>query len=192
MKKRYQYIDVLNILACLCVIFMHCNGIVHSFSDTRAWKESMLVETLAYWAVPVFFMISGATLLGYREKYATKIFFQKRIGKTVIPFIIWILINLIFKMVTGLMKFEWSFSNVVNMFNNTTTEGVYWFFIPLFMCYLSIPVISLIKNNSRILLYMVGVGFLIYSVYPVVCTILKIPQNGSVIFPAAEIGRAHV
>lgn len=32
---------------------------------------------------------------------------------------------------------------------------------------------------------MVGVGFLIYSVYPVVCTILKIPQNGSVIFPAA-------
>ncbi len=42
--------------------FMHCNGIVHFYDNSRAWKESMVVETLCYWAVPVFFMITGATL----------------------------------------------------------------------------------------------------------------------------------
>ena len=88
MKKRhYEYIDILNIAACLGVIFMHCNGIVHLYENTRAWKESMVIETLAYWAVPIFFMISGAMLLGYREKYSTYIFFIKRIQKTVIPFV---------------------------------------------------------------------------------------------------------
>lgn len=184
-RRRYQYIDILNIAACLCVVFMHCNGIVHTYSDTRPWKESMAVETLAYWAVPVFFMISGATLLGYREKYTTGTFFKKRIVKTVFPFVVWILINLGFKTAAGLMRFEGGVSGFVNMFNNTTTESVYWFFIPLFMVYLAIPVLSLMKDYKKILVYMAAMAFLIYSVYPAVCTFLKIPQNGSVLFPAA-------
>lgn len=103
-KQRYDFIDYLNILACLCVIFMHCNGIVHSFEYSRAWKESMFVEAAAYWAVPVFFMISGATLMGYRDKYSTGTFFKKRVLKTVFPFIAWVLINLIFKTAAGIME----------------------------------------------------------------------------------------
>src|SRR5699024_9905213 len=116
-KTRYQYIDVLNILACLCVVFMHCNGIVHSYENTRAWKESMIVETVAYWAVPVFFMISGATLLGYRDKYSTTVFLKKRMVKTVIPFVIWTVINIVFKTVTGLMEPDFSVSGIISMFN---------------------------------------------------------------------------
>lgn len=48
MKKRIIYIDVLNIIACICVVAMHCNGIVHTFSYDRAWKTSLIVETVAY------------------------------------------------------------------------------------------------------------------------------------------------
>lgn len=160
-KTRYQYIDVLNILACLCVVFMHCNGIVHSYENTRAWKESMIVETVAYWAVPVFFMISGATLLGYRDKYSTTVFLKKRMVKTVIPFVIWTVINIVFKTVTGLMEPDFSVSGIISMFNNTTAESVYWFFIPLFMVYLSMPVVSLLKDNRRVLVYIAGTAFLI-------------------------------
>lgn len=54
MKKREIYLDMLNIVACFCVISMHCNGIVHTYSNTIPWKQSMFVETVAYWAVPVF------------------------------------------------------------------------------------------------------------------------------------------
>lgn len=184
-KKRYDFIDYLNILACLCVIFMHCNGIVHRFEYSRAWKESMFVEAAAYWAVPVFFMISGATLMGYRDKYSTGTFFKKRVLKTVFPFIAWVLINLIFKTAAGIMEPDLSLSGIVDMFNNTTTENVYWFFIPLFMCYLSMPVLSLLKDNKRVLIYMAAGAFLVYSVYPMVCTFLKIGKNSAVIFPTA-------
>lgn len=183
--KRYLYIDILNIFACLCVIFMHCNGIAHNYSNTRIWKESMAIETIAYWAVPVFFMISGAMLIGYREKYSTISFFRKRVTKTFFPFIIWILINMGIKVLLGQMKFPTRLSDFLSMFNNTTTENVYWFFIPLFMIYLSIPVLSLLKENRRILLYMTFAAFLTYSVYPVSCLILKIQKNEAVQFPAA-------
>lgn len=184
-SRRYEFIDFLNILACLCVIFMHCNGIVHSFEYSRAWKESMFIEAAAYWAVPVFFMISGATLMGYREKYRTFIFVKKRVLKTVVPFIAWVLISLVFKSASGLMKPDLSLAGIVDMFNNTTTENVYWFFIPLFMCYLSMPVLSLLKDNKRMLIYMAAGAFLVYSVYPIMCTFLKIGRNSAVIFPTA-------
>lgn len=184
-KTRYQYIDVLNILACLCVVFMHCNGIVHSYENTRAWKESMIVETVAYWAVPVFFMISGATLLGYRDKYSTTVFLKKRMVKTVIPFVIWTVINIVFKTVTGLMEPDFSVSGIISMFNNTTAESVYWFFIPLFMVYLSMPVVSLLKDNRRVLVYIAGTAFLIYSVYPMFCRLTGVSQNSAVILPVA-------
>ena len=184
-KKRYQYIDFLNIFACLSVIFMHCNGIVHTFENSRAWKESMIVEAGAYWAVPVFFMISGATLIGYRDKYRTGTFFKKRVVKTVIPFAVWVLISLAFKTAAGLTEPDLSLSGIVDMYNNTTTENVYWFFIPLFMCYLSMPVLSLLKDTRRILIYMAAGAFLAYSIYPMFCTALRIRANGAVAFPTA-------
>lgn len=61
--KRVVCFDALNVLACLSVIAMHCNGAVHVFADTYVWRQSLLVDVLAYWAVPVFIMLSGATLM---------------------------------------------------------------------------------------------------------------------------------
>lgn len=183
--ERYIYLDILNIVACIFVIFLHCNGIVHTFSDTKVWRESMVVETVAYCAVPIFFMISGATLIPYREKYSTKVFMKKRIVKTVIPFVIWTFISLGFKMMLGMITFKWTFPDIINLFVNTTAENVYWFFIPLFMIYLSMPVLSLINKNLKILIYIFVVSFVLYSVYPVACLCLHIPKNGSIIMPVA-------
>lgn len=58
---------------------MHCNGLVHEFSDTAVWRQSLLVDALAYWAVPAFFMISGATLMRYRTRYSTGEFLKRRL-----------------------------------------------------------------------------------------------------------------
>ena len=127
----------------------------------------------------------GATLIPYREKYSTKVFMKKRIVKTVIPFVIWTFISLGFKMMLGMITFKWTFPDIINLFVNTTAENVYWFFIPLFMIYLSMPVLSLINKNLKILIYIFVVSFVLYSVYPVACLCLHIPKNGSIIMPVA-------
>ena len=54
-KEHYFYIDILRILACLCVIYMQCNRIADPYTDTSVYRQRMFVETIAYWAVPVIF-----------------------------------------------------------------------------------------------------------------------------------------
>ena len=70
------YFDILNIIACLAVLILHHNGIVWQFSKSWSWRMSLLVECVFYWAVPIFLMLSGATLMNYREKYSTQMFFK--------------------------------------------------------------------------------------------------------------------
>ena len=77
-NKRILYFDILNILACLSVVFLHSNSIVHTYTQLRAWKTALIFEVVLYWAVPVFIMLSGATLMKYKERYDTKTFFKKR------------------------------------------------------------------------------------------------------------------
>lgn len=62
-KKRILYLDILNILVCFAVIMLDHNGIVHNYDvHTSTWKQALAFEVLFYWAVPVFFMLTGAAL----------------------------------------------------------------------------------------------------------------------------------
>lgn len=94
-QARLDYIDFMNIFACFGVVCLHCSGLVFQFSETRAWFVAMLVQTIFHFAVPVFFMISGTTLLEYRSRYSTKTFFKKRFAKTGTPFVFWSLFYLL-------------------------------------------------------------------------------------------------
>lgn len=78
-KRRFVYFDMLSIVATLAVVFLHCNGIVHWGPQTPHWSQALLVEVLFYWAVPVFFMCSGAKTMGYRDRKSTKDFLVSRL-----------------------------------------------------------------------------------------------------------------
>ncbi|OUP49755.1 acyltransferase [Lachnoclostridium sp. An181] len=183
-RAHFLYIDCLNVTACFCVIWMHCNGLVHSFANSVVWKESLIVETIAYWAVPVFFMITGATLMDYRDRYSTVTYLKKRIEKTVLPFVIWSIINILYKSWRGDLDLSTlNPKTFFDMFINTKFEAVYWFFIPLFAVYLSIPVLSLLKKNKKILIYTVVLGLLTYSFLPTMFAILRVPYNSALSFP---------
>lgn len=157
-RKRIVYFDVLNVLACLCVVGMHCNGAVHAFSDSSVWRQSLLVDVLAYWAVPVFVMLSGATLMNYRRRYSTKVFLKRRFLKTGVPLVIWTVFFYVFYRTRGTIAWTgWrAFSNSVI---NFSIVPVYWFFPPLFMVYLSLPVLSLLVQNRKSLLVYDSSGF---------------------------------
>lgn len=185
MKKRIMYYDMLNIVAAFGVVCMHCNGIVHSYSNTSVWKQSLVVEVLAYWAVPIFFMLSGATLLKYQERYDTRIFIKKRIERTVVPFIIWSSIAGIDQIRRGtLLISELSLKKIVSMFLNCQFENIYWFFIPLFATYLAMPILAQIgKNSNKYLKYMFICGFMTISIMPFLCNCMAIEFNESISFP---------
>ena len=185
-QNRMIYIDVLNILACIAVIALHHNGLVHHYEPSLAWKESLVIECAFYWAVPVFMMITGATLLDYRKKYDTRTYFRKRILKTVIPWLAWSLIALIWKAATSqLILDQINPIYIADLILNNKVENVYWFFGALFACYLAIPVFSCITDRKNMLWYTVFLSFIFASCFPVLKTwfgfqwTLDIPVVGS-------------
>ena len=94
-KQTYKpTFDVINISACIAVVILHVNGAVWGGPYGRFWVTSLILECVFYWAVPVFFMISGATLMDYRQRYDTKTFFKRRFSKTLIPFLFWSFVSI--------------------------------------------------------------------------------------------------
>ena len=80
-QSRIVYYDVLNIISCMAVVMLHSNGYIHEFIKDDYWGIHVAIDTLFFFAVPVFFMLSGANLISYRTKYSTKVFINKRIKK---------------------------------------------------------------------------------------------------------------
>lgn len=175
------YYDILNIFACLSVLVLHFNGLSHAYSQTAAYYQALGAECLFFWAVPVFLMLTGATLIDYRHRYSTRAFFKKRITKTFVPFIAWSFLALAWKVLTNQMEGPVGPRSLIDLIFNTKIIDVYWFFIPLFSIYLMIPILSLfVKNENFIQLkYIVCVYIMLNSILPLLFELIGIPFNGN-------------
>ena len=85
-RERSFFLTFMTVISCVAVVILHANGVFWSFSYERVWLTANMLESVFYFAVPVFFMISGSTLLDYRDHYDTRTYAIKRVKKTVIPF----------------------------------------------------------------------------------------------------------
>lgn len=187
------YYDVLNVLACFSVVVLHVNNTVHTFSYDRYWLSAMFLEATFYAAVPIFLMLSGATLMDYRERYDTRTFLIRRLGRTVIPFLFWSLVSVVWGIaVTHEHGLDWisSPAKLVDVILNYRGMSIYWFFPGLFSAYLAIPVLSLIPKNQRLgrhgcFPYMIGVTFLLTAILPLCCKLTGISWNSSLSMPVA-------
>lgn len=166
--KRIVYYDVLNIVACICVVAMHCNVMVHTYAPGWNWILGMAIESACYFAVPIFFMISGANLMRYRERYDTKTFLKKRFVKTLVPLLAFSVLIYLYRFGFHHPDPGFGVAQFVSYFFSSQIESTYWFFFPLFGMYLSMPLLSLLADHRKVLVYAVGVAFACQSVGPYV------------------------
>lgn len=185
---RILYYDILNILACFCVILLHCNGMAHVYSNSKGWYTSLIVDCVACWAVPVFFMLTGATLMDYRKKYDTKTFFKKRVLKTVIPFIAWSLLVFIWKKSNNIIRIDdFSVKGILNFIILDKEEVTYWFFWAIFSIYLSLPVLSfLTEEKHRKTLWYIAIVSAVFNSAPVILNMFGLKWNGNFKFAIAS------
>lgn len=185
---RVFLVDFLNVVSCIGVVWLHANGAVWIFEDSRTWVGSWLLETLLYWPVPVFFMLSGITLLDYRKRYDTKTFMKKRVVKTFVPFLFWSVVSIFWAIhIVGNLPSDTKISalSMLDMIINCRGMMIYWFFPALFSVYLSIPILSLIEEEKRrrAFLYMSVYGFLTMGAIPFFLGMLGIGLNSGWISP---------
>lgn len=169
-QKRIEYIDLANVLAAFAVVFLHTNSCFWNFSKSRYWLTANFIECIFIFAVPVFLMISSVTLLDYQKRYSTKIYFKKRIKKAVIPFLFWTAFALIFKIIVmeSISLSDLSIELFYNGFINNGFCSYYWFFTPLFIIYICIPLFASIEEEKKLSIfkYLFIVTFVVNSTIP--------------------------
>lgn len=186
-REHLEYIDVLNVLAALSVVALHCNGCFWEGPvQGRSWVSANFIETALYWPVPIFFMITGATLLNYADRMSTKDYLVRRFMRTGIPFLVWSIIGFFWYAAANAsagIATDWSPTSIIDGIVSTRFVAVYWFFPPLFGIYLAIPIISVIRSNAATLRYALIAGVLCVFTLPLLCTIIGISWNGSLTPP---------
>lgn len=188
--EKANYITSLSVFSAFAVISLHTNGVFWDFSTRHYWLTANIIECFYYFAVPVFFMVSGATLIDFRDRYNLKSYFYKRFHKTVVPFIFWSFMGLVFH-VFFLKDIPISNLNAFYIWNGvlgTSFVGVFWFFIPLFISYLSIPLFSEVHKQRRIKVfsYLIAVAFFLNFLIPFLIKISNLAIKWPIHIPAVE------
>jgi surface polysaccharide O-acyltransferase-like enzyme len=166
-QNRLVYLDVLNVFACFGVIVLHSTSRFFHLDGTKSWYFALMLQSFFICAVPIFFMLSGAKLLEYRQKYSTGDFLKKRLLRIIIPFIIWTIIYLVWKTQTGQLVIAGKKDLLDKLLNNGILN-IFWFFYALIPMYLCIPFLSLMttQKNKRIMFLLCIFGFFNMGIIP--------------------------
>ena len=176
------HIDILNIFAIIGVLFLHHNMVMHIYSSSGTWVTAIAVKAVFFYAVPLFLMITGATLLGYQQRYDTKTFFKKRLSKIIIPLIFWS----VFMLFWGIyyshdLKMPSTPIDFFNSFMGSRFCSIYYFMFAILGIYITLPILSPLaeKKNRSLLKYAIISFFILNTLVPDILSFFKIWPNSS-------------
>lgn len=173
-RKHLIYVDVLNIMSCFAVVMLHVSLNVFNPSDAY-WTQSVLFQSIAIFAVPIFFMISGMNLIGYADKYDTKTFFKKRLWRvgralilaSVFCYILFCIFPFSFygaeQYASGI-----GVGDFVSRFLTNSINDIYWFLYTIIYLYMLTPLLTQIRNDKNILQYLIVLQFSISILIPLI------------------------
>lgn len=148
---RKVYLDWLRVYAIVAVVMIHVSAsvvLINLFKNNASYfLAGNLYETLSRYAVPIFFMISGALMLGKREEIQIKGFLLKRTSKIIIPLICWSIIYYLYKVFKG--TFEFSVSQFFRLFLTDQINYHLWFMYVILGLYLITPILILFIKNAK-------------------------------------------
>jgi surface polysaccharide O-acyltransferase-like enzyme len=172
--KRKLWADVIRIIAIYFVVQYHIS--FPPASPSLFSSIYFILEGLARTCVPLFFMLSGALLLGKNEDFKT--FFRKRSLKVLVPWIAWTIIYMLYHLTIAPGRSSyWTefFAHTQRSFllewlhyASHTFLTVLWFFPIIFILYLLTPLLQkLIKKFSATFLFgSIALWFVFISVIP--------------------------
>lgn len=157
------YLDILNIIACFSVVVLHCTSKAWNVDGSHSWYISIILQGTFIWAVTIFFMLTGAKNLIYREKYSTSVFLKKQLGKIVLPLLLFSAFYAIFFQITQRVHYD-SLTEMIKAIINNDVVTIFWFFDRLIPLYICIPIISLLNKKMKV--YFVILSLIINFILP--------------------------
>jgi surface polysaccharide O-acyltransferase-like enzyme len=167
--SRHNYIDVLRVVASLMVIATHV--MMHYITVFKVhsipWTMLMVGKVTTLTCVPVFFMISGATIYSSTREESYTSFIKRRLSRVAIPFVIYAFFYYLFY---AFVKHEFTFGilDFFKQFLGKNIQGHLWYLYALVPLYFFYPMIKkLVQNLSqKALLTLIIAFFTIDSLIP--------------------------
>ncbi|BFH59594.1 acyltransferase [Paenibacillus azoreducens] len=146
-RKRILYVDCLRILSIIAVIMLHYTAELLTTSNdfnSASWWISNFFNSISRFAVPVFFMISGAMILR-TEIGSYRAFFKKRVVPLLISLISWSFIYGLYNQYFILKSKMGAFEFLLDFGYRLLTDRNYvhlWFLYAIIAIYLTVPLVS--------------------------------------------------
>ncbi len=164
MKK--QEINILNVILCILVIFIHSSGAVISGpQDSLAYKIIFPLWNLATVAVPAFIFLSGLKSGLNAEEFTIKsygTFVVKKFRKIYLPYLVWVVLYYLWFISQG--YFPFSQSELIKYILNGTLAAHFYFVIIIMQFYILLPVIQkLVKKLSPAVVLIISLAISYFS-----------------------------
>lgn len=143
--EREVWLDVLRGFCCFVIVLLHCTCTVYKeFGEN--WYIHMLMSCFTAFAVPCFYMVSGASLL--RREHSISETWLKRVPKIAVPLLFW---SVIYILLSGDLQPK----RFVAMFFQGQWPHL-WFMYCIFGIYALLPMLSRLYAilDTKIKLYM--------------------------------------
>lgn len=174
--NNIQWLDSLRTLALLGVITIHISSPLVNMTWSKNmpyWWIGNIVDSAVRFAVPLFLMLSGATLLG--KEYSLGEFYKRRFSRVLIPFLFWMVVYWIYRWAMLMPKQQpFDFHCIIQWATGLfLKEGIskhFWYVYMIVFIYLFVPFLGkgLRKLNmpviSNLLLLWVVITFALKSV----------------------------
>ena len=159
-----QWIDTLRAMAILGVIIIHVSSPLVKMAygkNMSYWWIGNLADSAVRFAVPLFLMLSGATLLV--KQYKLDEFYKKRFLRVLVPFLFWIIVYWIYRWLMLLPKeqpkelqsiLHWA----MNLFLKEGISKHFWYIYMIVFIYLFVPFMGkgLRKLSNNVILHLLA------------------------------------
>lgn len=144
-KQRTVWMDVLRVICIFTVIFLHYTTSLYEKTfngNIFNWLPYLCINCLTSFAVPCFFMLSGALILHKQESISYLL--KKRIPSVYIPLILW---SIIYIIILGPIQGTCKTAIIKSLYSSQYYH--LWFMYPLLGLYFLSPVVRQIFINSE-------------------------------------------
>lgn len=145
-NKRVAYLDLLRIIASFAVVVIHVTSIaINQYNITSTtYMVNALINSALRWAVPVFFMISGALFLDPNKQISIRKLYTKNIFRIVVCIVVWgFFYSILDQYLYGTLSAKSILIAVYGIISGNTGYHM-WFLYTLVMLYIATPLFRLI------------------------------------------------
>jgi surface polysaccharide O-acyltransferase-like enzyme len=179
-NSNIEYIDLLRVVSMFSVVMLHVmSGTLWTGFGSLTWHGANILSTIMSASVPIFFMISGATLLGSEKTNSISYTLKKRFPKLFVPFLGWSFMAIVYYFllqysVSGNFDRSIILSRLLYMPSQATTIHL-WFMYAIIPLYLISPLLKRMVDglDEKSYVYGLFLWFIFSSLLPTVSSFIS-------------------